>query len=189
MRRQSLRLFGRCQVERQWRTGADQHEGRQGSEMEWPHPRSQYRQHLRFYHRHEGSGYAARAGLRLRRHVLRRPDLEPGQLTDHPTWLTRPKAPPVVRGLFILCPGSLVGQDLREPSHLRRFGVTAITSARADRTQYPCIETRKGISSWARLARPSSPRPSRSLRPFHSPPRPRPPRSTVNGASTSLLPA
>ena len=42
--------------------------------------RSEHRQHLRFDDRAEGLGHAARSGLRLWRHVLRRPDLEPGEL-------------------------------------------------------------------------------------------------------------
>ncbi len=46
MRHQSLRLFGRRQVERQRRAGLDQYAARQGPEMERPDPRSQHRQHL-----------------------------------------------------------------------------------------------------------------------------------------------
>ena len=46
MRRQSLRLFGRCEIERQWRAGADQHAAGRRPQMERPDPRSQHRQHL-----------------------------------------------------------------------------------------------------------------------------------------------
>ena len=46
MRRQSLRLFRRREVEPERRTGPDQHEARQGLQMERPNSRSEYRQHL-----------------------------------------------------------------------------------------------------------------------------------------------
>ncbi len=75
MRHQSLRLFGRHQFESEWRAGSDQHATWQGSEMERPNSRSEHRQHLRFNDRVEGLRYPARAGLRFRRHVLRRTDL------------------------------------------------------------------------------------------------------------------
>ena len=81
MRRQSLRLLGRQEIERQRRAGSYQHEAGQG-QMERPHLRSQQRQHLRFHHRSEEPRHAARPGLRIRRHVLRRPDLDAGELID-----------------------------------------------------------------------------------------------------------
>ena len=40
VRRQSLRLFGRQEIEPERRTGSDQHEARQGRQMERPDPRS-----------------------------------------------------------------------------------------------------------------------------------------------------
>ena len=80
MRPQSLRLFRRQEVEPERRAGSDQHEARQG-QMERPDFRSEFRQHLRFDDRAEGHRQPARSGLRLRRHVLRRPDLDPRQLT------------------------------------------------------------------------------------------------------------
>ena len=46
MRRQSLRLFGRQEIEPEWRAGSDQHEARQGRQMERPDSRSEHRQHL-----------------------------------------------------------------------------------------------------------------------------------------------
>jgi len=46
VRRQSLRLFRRCKIEPERRTGADQHEARQGCQMERPDSRPQHRQHL-----------------------------------------------------------------------------------------------------------------------------------------------
>ena len=46
MRRQSLRLFRGQEIEPERRAGPDQHEARQGFQMERPHPRPQYRQHL-----------------------------------------------------------------------------------------------------------------------------------------------
>ena len=46
VRRQSLRIFGRRQVEPERRAGPDQHEARQDSQMEGPHFRSEHRQHL-----------------------------------------------------------------------------------------------------------------------------------------------
>ena len=45
VRRQSLRLFRRQEVEPERRAGSDQHEARQG-QMERPDPRSEFRQHL-----------------------------------------------------------------------------------------------------------------------------------------------
>ena len=47
-----------------------------------PHPRSQHRLDLRFHDRAEGHRPPARAGLRLRRHVLRRPDLDARELSS-----------------------------------------------------------------------------------------------------------
>ena len=46
MRRQSLRIFRGRQVEPERRTGSDQHEARQGFQMERPHSRPEHRQHL-----------------------------------------------------------------------------------------------------------------------------------------------
>ena len=83
VRQQPLRLLGRQQVEPERRTGPDQHEARQGPEMVRPHPRSQHRIDLRFDDRHERHRPPARAGLRVRRHVLRRPDLDAGKLSRH----------------------------------------------------------------------------------------------------------
>ena len=83
MRRQSVRLFRRQEVEPEWRAGADQHEARQG-QMERPDTRSEQRQHLRFHDRAERHRHLARSGLRLWRRVLRRPDLDAGQLSGCP---------------------------------------------------------------------------------------------------------
>ena len=46
MRRQSLRIFGGREIEPERRTGSDQHEARQGFQMERANPRSEHRQHL-----------------------------------------------------------------------------------------------------------------------------------------------
>ena len=46
MRRQSLRLFSRQEIEPERRAGSDQHEARQGRQMERPDSRSEHRQHL-----------------------------------------------------------------------------------------------------------------------------------------------
>ncbi len=46
MRRQSLRLFRGREIEPERRTGSDQHEARQGCQMERPHSRPEHRQHL-----------------------------------------------------------------------------------------------------------------------------------------------
>ena len=46
VRRQPLRLFRRQDVKPEWRTGFDQHEARQGLQMERPDSRSEHRQHL-----------------------------------------------------------------------------------------------------------------------------------------------
>ena len=83
MRRQSVRLCRRQEVEPEWRAGADQHEARQG-QMERPDTRSEQRQHLRFHDRAERLRHLARPGLRLWRRVLRRPDLDAGQLSGCP---------------------------------------------------------------------------------------------------------
>ena len=74
VRRQSLRL---CRQDR--RKDPDQHEAG-WREVDRPDPRSRQRPQLRLDDRDEGQQYAARAGLRLRRHVLRRPDLEAREL-------------------------------------------------------------------------------------------------------------
>src|SRR3981081_21101 len=81
MRRQSVRIFRRREIEPERRTGPDQYEARQRLQMERADSRPEHRQHLRFDDRAERLGHAARSGLRLWRHVLRRPDLEPGELT------------------------------------------------------------------------------------------------------------
>jgi len=52
--------------------------------MERPDSRSEHRQHLRFDDRVEGLRDVARAGLRLRRHVLRRTDLDARELKHDP---------------------------------------------------------------------------------------------------------
>ena len=75
MRRQSLWLFGQEQ-----RKDPDQHEaGRR--EVDRPHPRSRQRSQLQLDDCDERTECHARSGLRLRRHVLRRSDLETRQLT------------------------------------------------------------------------------------------------------------
>ena len=62
------------------RKDSDQHEAA-GLQMERQDLRSRLRPQLRLDHRDEGNQLAPRAGLRLRRHVLRRPDLEARELT------------------------------------------------------------------------------------------------------------
>ena len=49
-------------------------------EMDRTDSRSRQRQDLRLQHDHEGAEHPAGSGLRLRRNVLRRPDLDAGQL-------------------------------------------------------------------------------------------------------------
>ena len=99
MRRQSVRLFRRQEVEPEWRAGADQHEARQG-QMERPDPRSEYRQHLRFHDRDERLRHLARAGLRLWRRVLRRPDLDARELSGCPLRCARLERPRPKAGPF-----------------------------------------------------------------------------------------
>ena len=77
MRRQSVRL---C---RQRREDPDQHEAA-GQQVDRPHPRSRQRPQLQLDDRAEGHQYPQGPGLRLRRHVLRRPDLEARELTFSP---------------------------------------------------------------------------------------------------------
>src|SRR3979411_3171934 len=81
MPRQTVWLLRRREIEPERRTGADQYEARQRLQMERADSRPEHRQPLRFDDRAERLGHAARSGLRLWRHVLRRPDLEPGELT------------------------------------------------------------------------------------------------------------
>ncbi len=74
MRAGSVRL---CREDR--REDSDQHEAVE-CKMGRPDPRPEQRQELRLHDRDEGTKPHARSGLRLRRTVLRRPNLETGQL-------------------------------------------------------------------------------------------------------------
>src|SRR6185503_1189194 len=61
----------------------DQHEAA-GSQVDRPDPRSRERPQLRLDDCAEEHRYAQGPGLRLRRHVLRRPDLEARELISSP---------------------------------------------------------------------------------------------------------
>ena len=74
LRRQSLRL---CREDR--RKDPDQHEAA-GLQVGRPDPGSRQRPQIRLDDRDEGQRLAPGSGLRLRRHVLRRPDLEAREL-------------------------------------------------------------------------------------------------------------
>ena len=78
MRRQSVRLFRQHR-----RKNPDQHEAA-GSQVDRPDPRSRQRPQLRLDDCAEEHRFAQGPGLRLRRHVLRRPDLEARELTSSP---------------------------------------------------------------------------------------------------------
>ena len=72
---ESLRLCGENP-----RADPDQHEAGQRQQMDRPDSRSRRRQQLRLDHRDEGTEPLEGPGLRVRRPVLRRPDLEADQL-------------------------------------------------------------------------------------------------------------
>src|ERR1700751_554603 len=91
MRPQSLRLCGR-----QRREDPDQHAARR-FEMGRPHPRPRLRAQLRLDHCDEGAERVARAGLRLRRAVLWRPDLATRELNDR---ALLDESPAMLAGLF-----------------------------------------------------------------------------------------
>ena len=141
MRRQSLRLLGRREVEPERRAGADQHEA--GKDLKWtgrildPNTGSTYDSTIAL----NGSDYAARAGLRLRRHVLRRPDLDARGLTIV-LRISQVKGPAASAGPFVCAPVSAVAQSPRARSVRARiapaaFDVTPITFFRQ-----PCDDVR-----------------------------------------------
>ena len=95
MRQQSLRLFGRQQIEPERRTGPDQHEARQGRKWSGRILDPQLRLDLNSTIAMRGTDTPARAGLRLWRHVLRRPDLDARELKSGFDLSNRDKGPAI----------------------------------------------------------------------------------------------
>ncbi len=86
----------------------------EGCEMDRPHSRSRQRPQLRLDDRDEGHQYAPGPGLRLRRHVLRRPDLEAGQLirVEPATPVNYAPSAKPSKPLNLICPTSAAEHSL-----------------------------------------------------------------------------